>query len=731
MELSVKDFETIEELDEKGASRISSAFNSILRRFPSSPIEQWQLVVTQILRPDHPFAVHKLLYMTVYTSWNAEKMGPPPCWIPTKKSILSTNAAEFMKSFQGGPIWDAISTGDPARDWPLLQRLSYHQPELFWPPVLKVLGVTFAISPHKMLESDGIYDPDQVRWFPGARMNVAECALLGRGSDVEAAIVWADEKSPKQLHIISRKDLRQRSLHVATALCMMGLHPGDGCAIVMPMTPDCIAIYLGIILAGCTVISIADSFSPSEIEARLRIGNAVVVFTQDVVARGGKVLPLYHRVATAIKLLPSQHSVRAIVQTSDPTLVSTTQGDGTLTDFMYKATKLSAHAVYQADAYSPTNILFSSGTTGEPKAIPWNHITPIRAGTDGYFHQDIHSGEVVCWPTSIGWMMGPWLVYATLLNGATMALFQGSPTGRPFGEFVAAAKVTCLGLVPSIAAVWRSTSCMKDLDWSCLKTISSTGEASAPEDYLWLSGRVKGYCPIIEYCGGTEIGGGYMSGIKVFPQAPSLFTTPTVGACPVILDSETGALSPHGDVSPVIGEVALAVPMLGVSQSLMNRNHKKVYYEGMPPYAKGIPLRRHGDEMERLKGGLGMMYRARGRTDDAMNLGGIKVGSLELEQAVMNGVEGVVETAAVGVPTPGGGPERLVLFVVGKKGMNGGEKELLIKCRKAVASLLNPLFRVDQVVIKDRLPRTASNKIMRRELREEAVKMSSSARSKL
>jgi acetyl-CoA synthetase len=112
---------------------------------------------------------------------------------------------------------------------------------------------------------------------------------------------------------------------------------------------------------------------------------------------------------------------------------------------------------------------------GEPKAIPWTHTTPLRCGADAFFHQDVRPGDVLCWPTNMGWMMGPWLVYAALLNSATIAIFQGSPLGRPFGQFIERARVTALGLVPSIVKGWRATGCMKGLDWSCLRCYRRAG----------------------------------------------------------------------------------------------------------------------------------------------------------------------------------------------------------------------------------------------------------------
>lgn len=124
--------------------------------------------------------------------------------------------------------------------------------------------------------------------------------------------------------------------------------------------------------------------------------------------------------------------------------------------------------------------------------------------------------------------------------------------GRNFGEFVQAASVNVLGLVPSIVKAWRASDCMKGLDWSSLQCFSSSGEASAPEDYHWLASRVLGYRPVIEYCGGTEIGGGFLSGTLLQPQAASAFSTPTLG-CDLVLMLPNGQQSAHVEGTPTIG----------------------------------------------------------------------------------------------------------------------------------------------------------------------------------
>jgi acetyl-CoA synthetase len=241
------------------------------------------------------------------------------------------------------------------------------------------------------------------------------------------------------------------------------------------------------------------------------------------------------------------------------------------------------------------------------------------------------------------------------------------------------------------------------VDWSAIRAFSSTGEASNADDYLWLMARA-GYRPVVEYCGGTEIGGGYITQALTQPASPATFSTPSLGLDVRILD-EDGNPSHNG-------ELFIVPPSIGLSHNLLNRDHAEVYYADTPRGPVGETLRRHGDQMEMLPGGY---YRAHGRADDTMNLGGIKVSSAEIERVVL-GVEGIADVAAIAVDPADGGPSRLVLYVVGP-GLDAAAVKAA--AQKSIAARLNPLFRVHEVRVMDGLPRTASNKVMRRVLREQ------------
>lgn len=619
------------------------------------------------------YEVHRSVFDYVYEGWEGEE--PRPVWIPNDEEIKETNAYKTYSKLG-------------LDDYSTLHAWSNSHSREFWDELTATLDIEFSKEYSDICRSD---DPENPGWFSDARMNIADSCFNREVSEI--AITYQPEGGSIEQWTFG--DLRELSNRVANGLRDYGLTPGDAVAIDMVMTAESVAIYLGSVMAGCAVVSIPDSLAPVEIQKRLEIADAKIVFTQDVLLRAGKKLPLYEKILKA-----SARDV-VVIPAGDSLLVSLDEGHLEWSDFLSEDDKFSS---VQRSPQDHINILFSSGTTGDPKAIPWNHTTPVKCASDGYFHHNIQSGDVVAWPTNLGWMMGPWLIFASLLNKASIALYYGAPMGREFGEFVRDARVTMLGVVPSMVKQWKSSNALKGIDWTHINNFSSTGESSNADDMFWLMAKA-GYKPVIEYCGGTEIGGGYLSGSMLQPAAPSYFTTPCMGLNFHVLD-ELGNETNQG-------EVFISGMSPGLSIELLNQDHHKVYFEDAPK-VDSMKLRRHGDEIAITSSGF---YRAHGRVDDTMNLGGIKISSIELER-VLNKLDSVVETAAIAVSNQDGGPSQLVIYVVTEKDEVNLE-ELRMEFQNAIREKLNPLFKIEDVVDIDNLPRTASNKVMRRVLRKQ------------
>jgi len=601
-------------------------------------------------------------------------MSVKPFWKPFKETIKKSNIYKMMQE-------NGFVNYEDFWKW------SVENKEDFWEATVQNLGIKLEKKYTSIIDiSKGIENSE---WLKNAKLNIVDSCFQNN----EDAIAVIFQEEGKQLQKVTQKELLKLVNQIANGLVELGLKQGDKIAIDMPMTLEAVAVYLAGIKAGMPIVTIADSFTPNEIAIRLKITKPKVIFTQDVLRRAGKEIPLFSKVVEA-------NAPKAVVLKVSEETTTLRKDD------VYWDSFLSSNTSFETVIQHPDDmitILFSSGTTGEPKAIPWTHTTPIKGASDGYYHQDIHKNEVVCWPTNLGWMMGPWLIFAALINKATIALYYGAPMGDDFGKFVQNAKVNMLGVIPSFVKYWKGSKCMEKYNWDAIKCFSSTGEVSNPSEMEYLM-QLANNKPVIEYCGGTEIGGGYVTSTVVQPNIASTFSTQALGGEFVLLDGNNNKSTK--------GELFLIPPIMGLSNTLLNSNHFNVYYKGTPTY-KGQLLRRHGDQLEQLENGY---YKAQGRVDDAMNLGGIKVSSIQIE-AIINKLEFVRESAAIAVSPKDGGPSLLVIYYVENESNLSGE-ERLKEAKNSIRKQLNPLFKVIDLVKIDKLPRTASNKVMRRKLRD-------------
>lgn len=595
-------------------------------------------------------------------------------WHPTKKEIQQSNIYKMMR---------VVGSSSYEDFW----KWSVENKTYFWAKTVEKLGIVFAKSYSSILDiSEGV---EKAKWLFGAQMNIVDSCF--QNSPDATAVVFQRPGAPLQK--VTQQQLESQVNRAANGLRDLGILEGEYIALMMPMTLEAVVLYLAAIKAGIPVATIADSFASKEVSVRLEIAKSRWLFTQDFIHRKGKTHALYQK--NCLANVPKM----VVVQTASSAHKLRDQD-------LYWADFLSGKSDFVSVKQSPQEaitLLFSSGTTGTPKAVPWDHTTPIKSASDAHYHHNIQRGDLLCWPTNLGWMMGPWLVFSALINQAAIALYSGAPSEKGFGGFVAEAGVTLLGVVPSMVQQWKQSGVMESFDWNALKCFSSTGEVSNPREMSYLM-ALAGYKPVIEYCGGTEIGGGYIASTLLQENRPGAFSSQTLGG-------EFVLLNPRGQLDKK-GEVFLIPPIMGLSTRLHNQDHHAIYYRDTPRYKNQI-LRRHGDQFEKISQGH---YRALGRTDDSMNLGGIKVAAVQIE-AVVNRLSFVAEAAAVASSPDVGGACRLVIFYVAAEKIS--QKEALVDIQNALKTELNPLFKVEDLVKIDNLPRTASQKIMRRALRRQ------------
>lgn len=665
------------------AGRLAKLIEEALERHPRVPDPEEQVRLWTDLRnallldpaSRRRFDVHLRGYRLAYAARRPQD-GPGPAWTPRPEDINASNLGRLMAEQRVGGFED-------------LRRWSADNREAFWAVVLQKLAIAFVTEPDGVLRAG--YDARRPNWFPGARLNIAEsCFRADLGT---TAIVSASEASPEPKRT-TYGELRGLADQVAEGLSRWGLPASARVALYMPMTTESVAIYLGVILSGRCVVGIADTSAPEDLQKRLRISGAAAVVTIESYLRDGKVRRIYDKVTEAkgpkALVLPSEGRTDVTIHREE---------DRRWREFLGPREPFEPVPCRPSDY---TNILFSSGTTKDPKAIPWTHTTPIRAAADAYLHHDVRPGDVLAWPTSFGWMMGPWLTYASLVNRATMALYVGAPQRREFGEFVSRTGVTMLGVVPKLVRSWKADGAMEGLDWGRIRAFSSTAEPSTPEEMLYLM-FLAGYKPVIEYCGGTEVGGGYLAGTVVQRCAPATFTTPTFGLDVVLLDEGKPADR---------GEVFLVPPSIGLSTELLNYDHDREYFAGLPSGPRGEILRRHGDQVERLGGGF---FRHLGRIDDMININGVKTSAEEIRGAIQHDL--VYDSKPLAVDVDGSGQHRLVVFAVPRDSAQLRSGTLADRLRQdfqeAIKTRLSPLLaHVHDVVLVPELPQAGPGKTL-------------------
>jgi len=652
----------------------------------------------------------------------------PIAWTPTPEGIERAQLTKFMRQV-------SVST------WDELYKFSIGDVEKFTEEVLKFLDIEFDVPYDKLLDTtNGVELP---RWLAGAGLNITEMCLDRWQTDEmkdQPAVSWEGEDG--ELEEYSYQELFEEVEEVAEALRQIGFEKGDAIGIHLPMLFETIVSLLAINRVGAIAVPVFSGYGVEAIASRLNAVQAKALFTCEGFQRRGRIFDAFSVAQAAVKNCPSVENVFVVERivgdewVPDERVINDERAIfyNELVDMAYE----SEDDLWPAETTSaedPLIILYTSGTTGKPKGIAHTHASfPIKAAQDMAFGTDVGKGTRICWYTDIGWMMGPWLIYGALINGATICLYDGAPDyPQPdrMWKFCAKHKVEVLGISPTL--VRALSNCGDELpkkhDLSSLRAFASTGEPWNPAPWWWLFEKVgDSKLPIINYSGGTEISGGILMGNPLLPQKPCSFPAPCLGMDIDILDEEGRPVGPNE-----VGELVIKQPWIGMARGFWQE--KERYLETYWSRFKDIWV--HGDWAMRDNDGHWFIL---GRSDDTLKVAGKRVGPAEVESLLVAHPL-VTEAAVIGVPDETKGTAMVAFCVLtsgpqttlhaapasgnqdqpqakdASKDARGPVQHLESELKALVAKDMGKPLAPSKIHFVSALPKTRNAKVMRRVLR--------------
>tara|TARA_R110000850_G_scaffold42657_3_gene109428 strand:+ start:2253 stop:4190 length:1938 start_codon:yes stop_codon:yes gene_type:complete len=553
----------------------------------------------------------------------------------------------------------------------------------------------------------------KINWFADGTLNVsANCIdrhLETRGD--QTAIIWEPDSPDEAAQHITYKQLHTQTCKMANILRDLGVAKGDRVIIYMPMIPEAAYAMLACARIGAIHSIVFAGFSPDALAARIKGSDAKVVITADFAPRGGKATPLK---ANADKALAScDASVKCLVVRRTGSDVA--WNDARDVDYTARSkTAESACAPEPMNAEDPLFILYTSGSTGQPKGVV--HSSGGYLVYAALTHEvtfDYHDGDVYWCTADVGWVTGhSYIVYGPLANGATTLMFEGVPTypdASRFWQICEKHKVNQFYTAPTAirALMGKGRSFVDGCDLSSLKLLGTVGEPINPEAWNWYNDVVgKGSCPIVDTWWQTETGGHLMTPLPgAHATKPGAAMKPFFGIKPVVLEPTTGDVIEGNDVE---GVLCIADSWPGQMRTVWG-DHDRFEQTYFSDY-KGYYFT--GDGCRRDEDGD---YWITGRVDDVINVSGHRMGTAEVESALVAHPK-VAEAAVVGFPHAIKG-QGIYCYVSLMSGETPSE-ELRGELRNWVRNEIGPIASPDMIQWAPGLPKTRSGKIMRRILRK-------------
>ncbi len=550
-------------------------------------------------------------------------------------------------------------------------------------------------------------------WFRGAKLNASYNCIdrhLEKRGD-QTAIIWEGDEPDQDLKI-NYRDLHEAVCRLSNALKARGVRKGDRVCIYMPMIPEAAYAMLACARIGAVHSVVFGGFSPESIKDRILDSDCQTVITADEGVRGGRIIPLKANVDTALDECPNVHSVFVVRRTGAE--ISWTEGRDV--DYRQAVSLASAECAPEImDAEDPLFILYTSGSTGKPKGVM--HTTAgylLGAAMTHKYVFDYHENDIYWCTADVGWVTGhSYIVYGPLANGATTLMFEGVPTypdNSRFWQVVDKHQVNIFYTAPTAirALMAAGNQPVSSTSRTSLRILGSVGEPINPEAWEWYYSVVgDSRCPIVDTWWQTETGAIMITPLPgVTDLKPGSATKPFFGVKLALLDADGNELD-----GPAEGNLVISQSWPSQIRSVFGDHERCIntYFSAYPGfYLTGDSARRDGDGY----------YWVTGRVDDVINVSGHRLGTAEIESALVLH-DAVAEAAVVGYPhdIKGQGIYAYVTLMTGTEPSGTLSQELT----QFVAGEIGSFAKPEIIQFAPGLPKTRSGKIMRRILRKIAA----------
>ncbi|HEX5956993.1 MAG TPA: acetoacetate--CoA ligase [Solirubrobacterales bacterium] len=611
-------------------------------------------------------------------------------WTPSTDAVERSNMTRYMR-------WLKTERGlDFGGDYHALWRWSVDELEDFWASIWDYFEVRASTPYDRVLPSR---EMPGAEWFTGARLNYAENLLAGKPND-RLAVQHASEL--RELDALTWGELREQVARAASALRGLGVAPGDRVVAYLPNIPETLVAFLATASIGAIWSSCSPDFGPGSVIDRFAQIEPKVLVCVDGYRYNGRDFDRRDVVADLLAAMPSvDHTVVLPYLDPDPDVAAFR--NPIAWDELLAAGEPGEIDFEQVAFDHPLWVLYSSGTTGLPKAIVQGHggILVEQLKKLG-LHLDAQEGDRVFWFTTTGWMMWNFLV-GVLLTDASIILHDGSP-GHPdtgvLWDLAANAGMTCFGTSASYVAV-----CMKSgvepgsgRDLSALRSVGSTGSPLAPEGFQWIYDHVGADTWLFSTSGGTDVCTAFVGGVPILPVYRGELQARSLGCAVEAFDEGGNA------VIDEVGELVLTEPMPSMPLFLWGDEDGSRYRASYFDMYPGVW--RHGDWIEITSRGTAVIY---GRSDSTINRSGVRMGTSEIYRAVAS-VPEVTDALVVDIPRPGT-EGWMPLFVVLRDGVELSD-ELRAELARRIREQCSPRHVPDEVYAIAEVPRTLSGKVL-------------------